>query len=49
MWGGTLNLPPTSQPYVFGIDPIWHGRKTELPYFNSLKVSAQARLCMVCV
>lgn len=25
-------------PYVFGMDPIWHGRKTELPYFNSFKM-----------
>eukprot|EP00798_Chlamydomonas_sp_ICE-L_P009116 gene9116-16238_t len=26
------------QPYVFGVDPVWHGTKTELPYFNSVKM-----------
>jgi hypothetical protein len=27
-----------SHVYYLGVDPIWHGRKTELPYFNSLKM-----------
>jgi V-type H+-transporting ATPase subunit a len=25
-------------PYPFGVDPVWRGTKTELPYLNSLKM-----------
>ena len=25
-------------PYGFGVDPVWRGTKTELPYLNSLKM-----------
>ncbi|KAG2446982.1 hypothetical protein HYH02_008136 [Chlamydomonas schloesseri] len=35
---GVLKMYPGSAPVVFGIDPIWHGRKTELAYFNSIKM-----------
>eukprot|EP00198_Chlamydomonas_reinhardtii_P009401 XP_001698738.1 predicted protein [Chlamydomonas reinhardtii] len=35
---GVLKMPPGSAPVVFGMDPIWHGRKTELSYFNSIKM-----------
>lgn len=27
---GVLKMPPDSAPLVFGVDPIWHGRKTEV-------------------
>ena len=25
-------------PYPFGMDPVWHGSRTELPYLNSVKM-----------
>ena len=25
-------------PYGFGVDPTWHGTRTELQYLNSLKM-----------
>mmetsp|Transcript_13609 Transcript_13609/g.33446 ORF Transcript_13609/g.33446 Transcript_13609/m.33446 type:complete len:858 (-) Transcript_13609:923-3496(-) len=37
-WGGRVLWPGDAVPYVFGIDPIWHGRKTELPFLNSFKM-----------
>ncbi|GAX85466.1 hypothetical protein CEUSTIGMA_g12882.t1 [Chlamydomonas eustigma] len=37
-FGGTITFPYGSMPFNMGVDPMWHGRKTELPYLNSLKM-----------
>mmetsp|Transcript_11003 Transcript_11003/g.32964 ORF Transcript_11003/g.32964 Transcript_11003/m.32964 type:complete len:841 (-) Transcript_11003:131-2653(-) len=34
----TTGLALQGGPYPFGVDPIWHGSKSELPYLNSLKM-----------
>lgn len=31
-------MPEGETPYAFGVDPIWHGTKTELTYLNSMKM-----------
>ena len=27
-----------SGPYLMGVDPTWHGTRTELPFLNSIKM-----------
>lgn len=34
----TKGLSFSGTPYPLGVDPIWHGTKSELPYLNSLKM-----------
>ncbi|GFR41621.1 hypothetical protein Agub_g2347, partial [Astrephomene gubernaculifera] len=36
--GGKLLMDGSRGPYGFGVDPIWHGTKTELPFLNSMKM-----------
>eukprot|EP00891_Asterochloris_glomerata_P009677 jgi/Astpho2/9677/Aster-03937 len=33
-----LAMQPGKGPYGFGVDPTWHGTRTELQYLNSLKM-----------
>jgi V-type ATPase 116kDa subunit family len=34
----STGLSMASGPYPFGVDPVWHGSRSELPYLNSVKM-----------
>lgn len=37
-FGGMIKAPYFYEPVALGVDAMWHSRKTELPYMNSVKM-----------
>lgn len=42
-----LEMQTTGSPFAFGVDPAWHGTRTELQYLNSLKMKMSIVLGVV--
>jgi len=45
--GGSVAFPPGASPYPLGVDPVWHGTKSELPFLNSVKMKMSIVLGIV--
>jgi V-type H+-transporting ATPase subunit a len=44
---GEVTFAKGASPYPLGVDPVWHGTKTELPFLNSMKMKLSILLGVV--